>query len=399
MAMAGAEVRGCEDDHWHAPVPALWSRRGAMREEDTMAKIIESFETIAETPNSPLSQEYGDYGFLQPGYLGAYRFPSGIRLLDPVPNDAVGLDEVLIGDFDRPTGPTWGLGGRDGLKNVGQVPDGSAYIGRNQIDNGTLSFGIDRKVYSASAAVTAADEGLSGRVGVVAYDSSGQVIVGARIDGVGAGDWKDNGITVTSDVPIAKLVFTGNYLILDKLTLDTAKPSIVKGSSRADNLSTKADGIGKSADVVLARGGNDTVKAKGGGDTVKGGDGRDKLHGGKGDDALHGGTGRDKLWGGAGQDTFLFREIDAVDVMKDFAPGVDSILLDVAVFARLTRGTLLPGQFNDGSSAIDAETRILYDKETGVISYDRDGDGGAAAVAFARVKPGLALSHDDFFGM
>lgn len=364
-----------------------------------MARIVESFENVAETPNAPAAifDDYGDIGFLQPGYLGAYRFASGVRLLEPVPNIGSDDGEVLIGDFDRPTGPTWGLGDNGSVKTAGDVPDGSAYIGRNIEKNGTLAFGFDRPAFTVSAAVTAVTGELSGHVGVAAYDANGQLITGARISSVEVGGWGANVISVTSKVPIAKVVFTGDYLILDALTFDTARPSIAKGSNRADELSKKSDGITRSADVVLARDGNDKVFAKGGGDTIYGDGGRDKLHGGKGSDTIHGGTGKDKLWGDQGQDSFLFREIDAVDVLKDFKPGQDSILLDVTVFSALSRGTLLPNQFNDGSAPLDGDSRILFDKTTGVVSYDRDGDGSAAAIPFARVAAGLDLTYDNFF--
>lgn len=364
-----------------------------------MARIVESFEDIADTPNSPAAifDDYGDLGFLQPGYLREFRFASGVRLLEPVPNDDENVSEVLVGDFDRPTGPTWGLGDNGKLKTADQIPDGNAYIGRNIEDNGTLAFGFDKPAFTVSAVVTAVTGALSGRVGVAAYDANGQLISGARIASVDVGDWGENVLSVTSKVPIAKVVFTGDYLILDQLTFDTAKPSIAKGSQGKDQLDSKADGITKAADLVLARDGNDKVFAKGGNDTLEGSGGRDKLHGGNGDDTLSGGIGKDKLWGDEGQDSFLFRDIDAVDAIKDFSAGDDSILLARSLFGQLSPGTLLPAQFNDGSTPLDGDARILFDKATGVISYDRDGDGAISAIAFAKVTPGLDLTYDNFF--
>lgn len=364
-----------------------------------MARIVESFENIAETPNAPAAifDDYGDLGFLQPGYLSEYRFASGVRLLEPVPNDDEDGSEVLVGDFDRPTGPTWGLGQNGSLKTADQVPDGSAYIGRNIQNNGSLAFGFDKPAFTVSAAVTGVGGELSALVGVAAYDANGQLITGARIQSAHVADWDTNVISVTSTVPIAKVVFTGDYLILDTLVFDTAKPNVAKGSNGGDLLSSKSDGINKAADLVRARDGNDKVFAKGGNDTLDGAGGKDKLHGGTGDDTLLGGIGRDKLWGDGGEDSFLFREIDAVDVLKDFDPGADSILLSAAVFSELDAGTLLPEQFNDGSTPLDGDSRILFDKATGVISYDRDGDGSTAAIAFAKVATDLALTYDNFF--
>jgi hypothetical protein len=148
-----------------------------------MAKIVESFENIGETPNSPpaIFDDYADLGFLQPGYLSAYRFASGVRLLEPAPNDGEDNGEVLVGDFDRPTGPTWGLDGNGSVETADDVPDGSAYIGRNIEKNGTLAFGFDQPAFTVSAVVTAVTGELSARVGVAAYDANGQLITGARI--------------------------------------------------------------------------------------------------------------------------------------------------------------------------------------------------------------------------
>lgn len=366
-----------------------------------MARIVESFENIAETPNAPAAifDDYGDIGFLQPGYLSAYSFASGVRLLEPVPNSGSDNGEVLIGDFERPTGPTWGLDGNGTVETSANVPDGSAYIGRNIQANGTLAFGFDTPAFTVSAVVTAVTGELSARVGMAAYDVNGQLIAGARIASVGVDDWGGNVISVSSKVPIAKVVFTGDYLILDELAFDTAKPNVAKGSNRGDVLSSKADGITKAGDLVLARDGNDKVFAKGGNDTLDGAGGKDKLHGGDGDDTILGGIGRDKLWGDDGQDSFLFREIDAIDVLKDFDPSDDSILLSAAVFSGLEPGTILPSQFNDGATPLDGDSRIIFDKATGVISYDRDGDGSTAAIAFAKVAPDLALTYDNFFAV
>ncbi len=362
-----------------------------------MALFTESFENIDETTNSPLSDDYGDLGFLQPGYLSVFTFASGLRLLDPIPNSGPGVEEVLVGDFERPTGPTWGIGGRGSVDSAADVPDGSAYIGRNVQENGTLTFEFDRKAFTVSALVTSIDSNLSGRIGVAAYDANGQLISGARISGVAVGDWDSNAISVTSKVPIAKVVFTGDYLILDQLTFDTAKPHIAKGTNGDDKIGSKAAGVSGAADLVLAAKGNDKVFARGGDDTLVGAKGNDKLHGGAGNDTLVGGGGKDKLWGDDGQDSFLFNAPGAVDLLKDFDPTEDSILLAQSMFSALSPGTLAPASFNNGSTPIDADDRILYDAFKGSLSYDPDGDGAQAAVQFAKVDPGTTLTYDNFF--
>jgi hypothetical protein len=40
---------------------------------------------------------------------------------------------------------------------------------------------------------------------------------------------------------------------------------------------------------------------------------------------------------------------------------------------------------------------ILYDKKTGVVSYDADGSGKGKAVEFGQLDPGLKLTWKNFF--
>jgi hypothetical protein len=53
--------------------------------------------------------------------------------------------------------------------------------------------------------------------------------------------------------------------------------------------------------------------------------------------------------------------------------------------------------FCDSAEAQDSRDRILYDRDTGIIRFDKDGDGAAKAVVIAKVGAGLDLSHTDFW--
>jgi Ca2+-binding RTX toxin-like protein len=128
--------------------------------------------------------------------------------------------------------------------------------------------------------------------------------------------------------------------------------------------------------------------------------GADRLQGGAGDDVLNGGLGADLLQGGAGADRFVFStDIGAasnVDNLADFGSGQDVVSLSRSVFQALSGGALAEEAFHIGSEAADGQNRILYDPGSGQLRYDADGLGGAEAILFATVTPGVALTHLDF---
>jgi serralysin len=116
---------------------------------------------------------------------------------------------------------------------------------------------------------------------------------------------------------------------------------------------------------------------------------------------LVGGLGNDRLTGGEGADTYRFNTaLNAstnVDDITDFSVADDTIQLDNDVFtAAGAVGTLAAGAFRTGTSAADASDRIIYDPVTGRVWYDADGNGAGAAVLFAELDPGLALTNADF---
>ena len=121
--------------------------------------------------------------------------------------------------------------------------------------------------------------------------------------------------------------------------------------------------------------------------------------GNAGDNLLDGGGGRDELIGLGGADTFRFATalgLGNIDHIQDFVSGTDRFALDDAVFTALTAGPLPAGAFVVGTAALDADDRIVYDQAAGRLLYDSDGNGAAAAVAFATVTPGLTLTASDF---
>jgi Ca2+-binding RTX toxin-like protein len=195
-------------------------------------------------------------------------------------------------------------------------------------------------------------------------------------------------------VPIAKIV-VGLNVYLDDLTFSDAKPSIVKGTKGDDRLAGSQGG-----ELIAGKGGNDKIKAKGGDDTIDAGKGNDKVNGRDGNDSIIGGEGADKLTGGPGQDSFVMGALGWVDKLKDFDPFDDTIVLPKAVFAApglFTNGTQLsPLAFRVGAAAADPDDRIIYNFNTGELSYDIDGNGAIAPIVFAKLPVGLALTEKDF---
>jgi len=112
--------------------------------------------------------------------------------------------------------------------------------------------------------------------------------------------------------------------------------------------------------------------------------------------------GGDVLYGMGGADSFRFSTAlgnGNVDWIKDFTVGDDSILLDNLIFTSVGGdGDLALGAFYKSSAGVahDADDRIIYDTDSGVLSYDADGSGEDAAIQYARLSTHLTLSASDF---
>ena len=131
--------------------------------------------------------------------------------------------------------------------------------------------------------------------------------------------------------------------------------------------------------------------------------GKDTLRGGSGSDLLDGGLAADFLIGGTGEDSFRFSTAlgdGNIDRISDFNVADDLILLAGDIFDGIgALGALAFGAFRSGpaGAAQDADDRILYDSDSGFLSYDADGSGQTAAIRFARLGTDLGLSAEDFY--
>ncbi|MEZ5960602.1 MAG: Calx-beta domain-containing protein [Hyphomonadaceae bacterium] len=132
---------------------------------------------------------------------------------------------------------------------------------------------------------------------------------------------------------------------------------------------------------------------------VIGNDGANTLYGLDGDDRLDGGLGADTLQGGLHADTYVFSTAIGggnVDAIIGFNVADDTIELSNAVYTGLSTGALDANAFVIGAAAADADDRIIYNSATGQLFFDADGTGAGAAILFATLAPGLALTSADF---
>jgi Ca2+-binding RTX toxin-like protein len=132
--------------------------------------------------------------------------------------------------------------------------------------------------------------------------------------------------------------------------------------------------------------------------TLRGNDVAQTVVGNAGANVIDGRGGADLLIGDAGADVFAFTAVlgaGNIDAIQDFASGVDKIGLASDVFAGVSGG-VAAGSFVLGTVAADGDDRILYDQATGRLFYDADANGAGAAVQFAQLNAGTALSASDF---
>lgn len=152
---------------------------------------------------------------------------------------------------------------------------------------------------------------------------------------------------------------------------------------------------------IVGTAANDTLQGTVGDDRIQSLGGSDRLLGRAGDDVLVGGLGKDTLNGGKGDDLFVFKSLrEGIDRIQDFTVDADQIQLDASGF----KGGLVPGALNADEFFVvgsgerpDAQDRIIYNVNSGVLSFDADGSlAGSNSIQFAILKPSLDLIAADF---
>lgn len=240
------------------------------------------------------------------------------------------------------------------------------------INEGLSNFAVNAK-NNATAAITTTKTGLAG--GYEMELAPGGYTI----------SFASNGFSTTS----MQVNISSKNIKLDLIDPATSTPPFpfgtIMGTTGADTINGTAEN-----NVIIGLAGRDIIRGNAGNDRIEGGAGADKLAGNAGTDILTGGTGKD---------IFVFDAsfIGAIDIITDFSPIDDTIQLDRAIFTSLPKGKLNAAAFHIGTAAHDATDRIIYNAQTGVLSYDADGSGGTSTQQFAQLTGGLTLTHTDFY--
>jgi serralysin len=187
--------------------------------------------------------------------------------------------------------------------------------------------------------------------------------------------------------------------------------NILKGGKGLDTLSYRhgvAPGEGVTVDLRLTstqNTGGSGIDTVAGFEHLTGSSGNDSLTGNGLANTLNGALGQDVLRGGPGQDRFVFDSPAGsahADLILDFKPGTDKLVLDDDIFTRLT-GTnagsaLAATNLRLGTTALDADDFLVFNTSTRVLHYDADGSGVGAMVEIAeiRISGATQLSAADF---
>ncbi|GGF57198.1 hemolysin [Paracoccus acridae] len=318
-------------------------------------------------------------------------------------------DDTLIGDFadQGPAVPRPGLG--SGYATLGpDATNGSMATAFDISDNFSLT--ADPDIFDSTTVLhTTVNATGTGEGGYYRIDLAAGTLITIDIDGIadpnvhdswvrlldsdgnvvaenddGGGDPGSNSSRDSSTVFTVEK--TGTYYILEGSWSPTApgdgwSPSVPEGSTYKLNVSVEFPPEPVQPGVA----------------------GMDTLRGGAGSDLLDGGLAADFLIGGAGEDSFRFSTAlgnGNIDRISDFDVTEDLILLASDVFDAIGGlGTLAFGAFRSGpgGAAQDADDRIVYDRNSGFLSYDADGTGQTDAIRFARLGSNLNLSAEDFY--
>jgi hypothetical protein len=226
-----------------------------------------------------------------------------------------------------------------------------------------------------------------------------------------ASDADGDALTFSFDTSMAGGGSAGGMFVIDNATKQL-RLALGRGldfeSAQSLTIYVKAsDGRGVSAVQALTINVTDVVETPAG-QILIGTSKADTLTGNVGNDSLYGKLGKDVLTGGAGKDTFVFdtkpNKRKNLDKIVDYSVADDTLWLDNKIFKKLGKkgseaapSMLAKKFFKVADKAKDKNDYLVYNKKTGVLSYDVDGSGSAKAVEITKLAKKLKLTHNDFF--
>ncbi|NET26454.1 DUF4347 domain-containing protein [Okeania sp. SIO1I7] len=161
----------------------------------------------------------------------------------------------------------------------------------------------------------------------------------------------------------------------------------------------------RGSDSVFGQEGNDIAFGGKDSDLIDGGFGNDSISGDLGSDTLIGGQGIDTLNGGSDADIFELAVGEGLDLIADFVPQQDIILLDKSIFTAITSdsgtGFSVDAEFAIVTSDADAETSsavIVYNSNNGKLFYNANGTEAefGSGGEFANLTNIASISENDF---
>ena len=336
--------------------------------------------------------EYYDYGWqgtLMALDIAALQKLYGVNTSTATGNDVYRLPKV--NDVGSYWSCIWDAGGTDTISNEGS----------------NVACTIDLR----AAPLIGANAGgyVSYGTGIIGgYTIANGVIIEAAIGGSSADKLYGNSSGNTLSGGLGNdLIYVGTGTASDRVDGGSGVDGVsyAYAGSRVNvnlNLTTAQATGGSGTDTILNV---ENLYGSAYGDTLSGNASGNQLYGAAGNDILNGMGGNDTLNGGAGLDTFVFNTaLSAMgnkDTITDFNVTDDTIQLENAIFTKLTTlGALATANFcaNATGIATDSNDFICYNTTTGALSYDADGSGAGASVAFAvlgtTVHP--ALTAADF---
>ncbi|MBP6365887.1 MAG: VCBS repeat-containing protein [Nitrosomonas sp.] len=303
-------------------------------------------------------------------------------------------DNVLNGEDGNDT-----LNGRDGADNmIGGLGNDTFFV--DHVDDVVHEYanqGIDQVSSSITYTLPTNVENLT-LTGLLAINGIGNDLANKLVGNSAAnllngGDGND-----TLDGKAGADTMTGR-MGYDSYVVDNVDDSVVEyskegtdsiNSSVTYTLPANVENLTLIGGAAINGTGNDMAN------NIVGNSVNNQLDGGIGSDILNGGAGNDILTGGAGYDVFRFTAGGIADTITDFDVVTDTIQLENSVFAALTTsGVLADDQFIVGAKALDANDFIVYNKVTGILLYDADGNGGGAAARIAIIGADLSLTNAD----